>query len=169
MKTARPRKTARGDSPTRIVEVAAEGKPIPRWRGRLRRFCALVLHEAGAAQWELSLLLCGDEKMRALNRQYRGKDSPTDVLSFPQDASRSPTRRLLDGAAVTGDIAISLDTLRRHAREYAVTEDEELKRLVVHGILHCAGMDHGATRRGRMLSFQERLLNALKKERIIEK
>ncbi|HUI69860.1 MAG TPA: rRNA maturation RNase YbeY [Spirochaetia bacterium] len=169
MKPAGLPKRARGASAVHVVEVGVEGKPIPRWRGKVQRFCARVLHAAGASQWELSLLLCDDEKMRALNRQYRGKDSTTDVLSFPREAARLPRTRLLDGAVVTGDIAISMDMVRRNAGEYGVTEDEELKRLLVHGILHCAGMDHGTTGRGRMLSFQESLLRALKKERIIEK
>jgi probable rRNA maturation factor len=71
------------------------------------------------------------------------------------------------GAEVAGDIAISMDTMSRNAREFGVTEDEELKRLLVHGILHCAGMDHGSRKGRGMLALQERLLNELKAERII--
>jgi probable rRNA maturation factor len=62
-----------------------------------------------------------------------------------------------------------MDTLRRNARAFDVTEDEELKRLLVHGILHLAGMDHGSGKGREMLSLQERLLERLKEERIIEK
>jgi probable rRNA maturation factor len=152
----------------RTVEVVVDGVPAPRWRGRLRRFCARALREAGAGQWDLSLLLCGDVRMADLNGRYRGKARPTDVLSFPREASLRRNTMPVRGAAVTGDIAISLDTLRRNAREYGVTEDEELKRLVVHGILHCAGMDHGTGKGRTMLSLQERLLSALREERIIE-
>ena len=149
----------------RSVEVVAEGIPFPPWRGRVRRFCSLVLREAGAAEWELSLLLCGDERMRHLNGRYRGKDKPTDVLSFPRETSPACFQ---PGCVVAGDIAISIDTLRRNARSFDVTEDEELKRLLVHGILHCAGMDHGSGKGREMFILQERLLDALKKERIIE-
>ncbi len=144
----------------RTVEVAVDGFPAPRWRGRLRRFCVQALREAGAGEWELSFLLCDDGRITALNERYRHRKGPTDVLSFPREASA------MEGV-IAGDIAISLETLRRNARRFGVTEDEELKRLVVHGILHCAGMDHGAGKGKRMLSLQERLLEALKLERII--
>jgi len=154
---------------TRTVEVAVDGVPAPRWRGKLRRFCSLVMQEAGAVGWELSLLLCDDSRMMDLNRRYRGAERPTDVLSFPGHLEPTPHGRPLRGRAVTGDIAFSLDTLRRNAREYGVSVDEELKRLVVHGILHCAGMDHGSDRHGKMLALQESLLAALEKERIIGK
>ena len=73
------------------------------------------------------------------------------------------------GRAVAGDIAISMDTLRRNARDFEVTEDEELKRLLVHGILHCAGMDHGAGKGRAMLSSRNACWMRLKEERIIEK
>ncbi len=152
--------TAAG-TPRRAVEVAVDGVCAPRWRGRLRRFCRRVLREAGAGEWELSFLLCDDGRMAALNSRYRHRQGPTDVLSFPREASAR-------AGVVTGDIAISLDTLGRNARIFRVTEDEELKRLVVHGILHCAGMDHGAGKGRAMLSLQERLLDALKQERIME-
>ena len=68
---------------------------------------------------------------------------------------------------MTGDIAISLPALGRNARKFGVSENEELKRLVVHGILHLAGMDHGRGKGGAMLSLQEDLLERLGAERII--
>ncbi len=157
---------------TRSIEVAVEGVRPPQWRAGLRRFCVRVLNEAGAGQWELSFLLCNDARMRQLNNRYRGKDRPTDVLSFPREASSgkaAPRHEKISDAPVTGDIAISLDTMRRNALDFEVSEDEELKRLVVHGILHCAGMDHGAGKGRGMLVFQERLLDALKEVRIIGK
>ncbi len=154
--------------PARSVEIAVEGIPSPRWKGRLRRFCARVLQEAGAVGWDVSLLLCNDARMKELNGRYRGKDTPTDVLSFPREV-RKPSRAVpVFHVPVTGDIAVSMDTLRRNARQFEVTVDEELKRLVVHGILHCAGMDHGSGKGGGMLALQEQLLRALKEERIIE-
>lgn len=151
---------------TQRIEVAADGVPLPRWRGRLRRFCSLALQEAGATEWDLSLLFCDDGRMSELNGRYRGKKGPTDVLSFPRETSRRA--RKTPSPDVTGDIAISLDTLRRNAREFEATDDEELKRLLVHGILHLAGMDHGSGKGRAMLSLQNRLLSALKNERIME-
>ncbi|HTP60278.1 MAG TPA: rRNA maturation RNase YbeY [Spirochaetia bacterium] len=153
----------------RSVELAVEGIRAPQWRGTLRRFCALVMEEVRASEWELSVLLCDDARMKRLNARYRGKDIATDVLSFPAETRVRTRAASLTGAAVKGDIAISIDTLRSNARRFGVSDDEELKRLLIHGILHCAGMDHGSGRSGSMLSLQERLLGALKEVRIIGK
>jgi len=144
----------------RSIEIAVEGVPAPRWRKRLSRFCAAALTAAGFAQWEISLLLCDDERITTLNGRYRGMHRPTDVLSFLGD--EKGTER-----AVVGDIAISLDTMRRNAVAFSVSEEEELKRLTVHGILHLAGMDHGRGKGRKMLALQENLLERLKAERII--
>lgn len=152
----------------RTVEVAVDRVPRPRWSRRLASFCARALEEAGASSWELSVLLCDDERMRELNRRYRGKDRTTDVLSFPRSEDRgAPTARALEGGLVAGDIAISLPTMRRNAMEFGSPEGEELKRLLVHGILHLAGMDHGSGKGRGMLALQGRLLAALESNTII--
>ncbi len=143
----------------RSIEIAVEGVPAPQWRKRLSRFCATALAAAGFTQWEISLLLCGDERITALNGRYRGRNRPTDVLSFAGETAGS--------GAVVGDIAISLDMLRRNATAFGVSEEEELKRLTVHGILHLAGMDHGRGTGRSMLVLQEKLMEQLKTERII--
>lgn len=148
-------------SPTgRSVDIVASGVPAPRWKGRLAKFCATALETAGYTQWDIAVLLCGDERIRELNGRYRGKDAPTDVLSFPREEGRN-------GDPVEGDIAISLPALARNAAAFDVEKDEELKRLVVHGILHLAGMDHGRGKSGRMLSLQESLLRRLETEHVI--
>ena len=146
--------------PRRTLEVAVDGIPSPRWRARLARFCARALQEAGHDSWDVAVLLCGDERMADLNGRYRGRAGPTDVLSFSRDDDGS-------AASVTGDLAISMDTLRRNAASYGCSDDEELKRLAVHGLLHLAGMDHGAGRTGPMLRLQDRLLERLAGETII--
>jgi len=166
MRTAKAQESG---SPVRTVELAVEGIRSPLGKGTLRRFCARVMEEVKASQWELSVLLCNDARMRELNARYRGKDTATDVLSFPADTRARARAASLAGAAVRGDIAISMDTLRSNARRFGVSDNEELKRLLVHGILHCAGMDHGSGRGGSMLSLQERLLDALQEVRIIGK
>jgi probable rRNA maturation factor len=111
-------------------------------------------------QWEISLLLCDDERIESLNERYRGIKRPTDVLSFCGESGGTP-------GGVTGDIAISIDTLRRNAVEFGVTEEEELKRLIIHGILHLAGMDHGRGKGRQMLVLQEKLMEGLRAARII--
>lgn len=86
---------------------------------------------------ELSLLFTDDTEIHDLNKQYRGKDRPTDVLSFSQ----------LEGVqdafnTSLGDIVISCDTASRQAKELEHPLAEELLRLLIHGILHLAGYDH---------------------------
>jgi probable rRNA maturation factor len=81
------------------------------------------------------------------------------VLSFPEEEGRK-------GDPVAGDIAISLDALRRNAVQFDVPQNEEMKRLLVHGLLHLAGMNHGEGRGGKMLVLQEKLLGMLQSERI---
>ena len=84
-------------------------------------------------------LLTDDRELRRLNREFRGKDYPTDVLSF-----RTKSRR--DGL---GELAVSVCRAREQAQEYGHDLQEELKILVLHGVLHLLGMDHERDR-GRM-------------------
>jgi len=95
---------------------------------------------------EVSLTLVSDRRMRALNRDWRGKDRPTDVLSFPQH-----------GASI-GDVVISLDTARRQAREGGWSLAAELRRLLAHGLLHCLGHDHHTAQEARRMAAAERRL-----------
>lgn len=88
---------------------------------------------------ELSVLLCTDAEMRALNLQWRGKDTTTDVLSFPQD---DPDR------VVLGDIAISVETANEQASERGLSLRDEIRVLLVHGLLHLMGYDHEGTKAG---------------------
>ena len=81
--------------------------------------------------------------MRILNREYRGVDRTTDVLSFPQTADFSiHDSRFTIHDYVLGDIVISLPKANRQAMEYGTTLNEELKRLLIHGLLHLIGYDH---------------------------
>ncbi|MBM4367891.1 MAG: rRNA maturation RNase YbeY [Deltaproteobacteria bacterium] len=87
----------------------------------------------GRPRAELSVLLCDDAFIAELNRQYRQKEGPTDVLSFAMDDER-----------VLGDVVISLDTARRQAEAIGHALDDELRVLLVHGCLHLLGHDHEA-------------------------
>jgi rRNA maturation RNase YbeY len=91
----------------------------------------------------LSLSFVGDSKMAELNAHYRGKDRPTDVLSFPAILpSDYPELASDHGGYPLGDIVISLDTAAQQSRRYGWTLGEELARLLVHGLLHLLGYDH---------------------------
>lgn len=102
----------------------------------------------------LSLTLIGDEAMRALNCEYRGKDAPTDVLSFPLDGPAGPG----PGERLLGDVVISVDTARRQAAEYGATLQREIYRLLIHGLLHLVGHDHVLPEQRRAMEREERRL-----------
>lgn len=146
------------------VEISVEGVDTPAWLDRAREFASAVLAKLDKDRWDLSILVCDDAFIRGLNRQYRDKDEPTDVLSFSQgDSYKDP-----DGVErfLAGDIVISVDGLARNAAEFGVDADEELRRLIAHGILHLAGMDHEDNDPSRpMLLLQEEILRDLGTER----
>jgi probable rRNA maturation factor len=121
-----------------------------------------LLEAAGEKGSSLSLTLVNDGAIRKLNRDHRGKDKPTDVLSFPLvepgEASRSTERML-------GDVVISVDTARRQAADYDATLQREVYRLLIHGILHVLGHDHERPpERVRMEGEERRLAGAIDME-----
>jgi probable rRNA maturation factor len=147
------------------VEINLEGVEPPSWQGRVAPFINRVLEELGRDDWDLSLLFCGNFYIRGLNSQYRGIDEPTDVLSF-ELGEETP-----DGEKrwLPGDIVISLDALEENARYFKVSPDEELRRLLIHGILHLDGMDHEDNNPDNpMLKKQEALLARLSGETIVQ-
>ena len=124
-----------------------------------RRRATALLAAARLGHAELSLTFVGDSAMRRLNREYRGKDRPTDVLSFPQHPPfRVP--RAGDGPVLLGDVVIDLDVAARQARDYAAPLRDEIARLLIHGILHLAGHDHEETAERRRMERAERRLAA---------
>jgi probable rRNA maturation factor len=84
---------------------------------------------------EFHCLITGDAELRLLNRTYRSKDDPTDVLSFPASFPG-------DSRSYLGDIAISLARARAQARQYGHAIEDEVRILMLHGLLHLRGMDH---------------------------
>jgi probable rRNA maturation factor len=86
---------------------------------------------------ELSLVFTDDEHVRVLNRQYRGKDSPTNVLSFPGAADKPGAY-----GPLLGDIVVAEETVAREASDQSLSFDDHLVHLVVHGFLHLLGYDH---------------------------
>jgi len=117
----------------------------------LARFLLRAQRAAGL-RGEVNLLLAGSREIRELNRRYRGQDKITDVLSFPADGGA--------GKAFAGDIAISADLAAQSARQFGHAPAEELKILLLHGVLHLAGYDHERDN-GRMARTEERLRDQL--------
>ena len=103
-------------------------------RPQIRRWSQAILRHLKVKQAELSLAFVTDQTIHELNRQYRHKDRPTDVLSFPLADERCPT--------LLGDVVISVDTARRQARQRKRAFADELRALLIHGILHLLGYDH---------------------------
>lgn len=113
---------------------------------------------------ELSIRIAGDDLLRALNRQHRGIDEPTDVLSFPAADDEFPGGD--EGPDYLGDIAISLAAARRNAELTGTPLDRELRHLVTHGVLHLLGYEHegeGDTSRmrGREVELLGEWVNAI--------
>lgn len=136
------------------------GTEEPAWAQRAAEYALAVLDALGKKDWQVSLTFCDDATIHALNRDYRHIDAPTDVLSFML-GQREPMGDP-EGIYLAGDIVISIPALFRNAEEFAVDPDEELRRLIIHGILHLDGLDHENTDPDQpMLKFQESLLATL--------
>ncbi len=150
------------------IDIISQLESEPDWLERYRSFVESVLLAEKLEDWEISLTLCHDEFIRDLNARYREKDEPTDVLSFCQNEGDEIMS--FPGQQISaGDIIISMDTLSRHASEFKVTVDEELKRVTIHGILHLKGMSHETRDPGEaMLKHQEALLDELGKIKVLE-
>jgi probable rRNA maturation factor len=118
---------------------------------QLRRFLNAA-RKTVRLKGEVSLLLTSNREMRRLNRTFRGKDKPTDVLSFPAPAEVSRD--------FAGDLAISLDIAAANARQLGHSVEDEVRVLILHGVLHLAGYDH-ETDDGQMARKEMRLRKQL--------
>lgn len=120
---------------------------------RIERVAGRVLRSLGLSEVDVSIHCIGETKMRRLNRIFRGKDCPTDVLSFG-DFDRPKNDR-----ADLGDIFLCIPYIRRQARHFSVSFEEELFRMCIHGILHALGYDHHTKKKAAvMFELQEKCL-----------
>jgi probable rRNA maturation factor len=109
---------------------------------------------------ELSVLLCDDATIHALNRDYRKKNKPTDVLAF---AMREGPDGHMAGD-VLGDVIISLETATRQAKERSVATRDEVMMLLAHGLLHCLGWDHQTDKEDALMRAEtERMLGVIRR------
>ena len=140
------------------VLVAMRGRRAPTLARRLARTARRLLGELGLDGAELSLVLVSDGVMHELNRAWRGKDRPTDVLAFAQREGEGVAP---DG--LLGDVVISVDTARRQAAALGHSLAAEGERLLVHGLLHLLGYDHerSIAEAQRMQRKERTLLRAL--------
>jgi probable rRNA maturation factor len=122
------------------LDVEVLGAPAGLPADEVVRLASLALASAGIADGHVAVEFVGSERIHELNREHRGKDRPTDVLSFPIDGGGAPA-----GPRELGDVII------------APAHTTDLREAVVHGALHLAGMDH-ETDDGEMLALQRELL-----------
>ncbi|HEY3351586.1 MAG TPA: rRNA maturation RNase YbeY [Thermoanaerobaculia bacterium] len=118
---------------------------------RVRAWALTLLPKAGAKRADLSILLCGDRRMRTLNRTWRRIDRPTDVLSF------LPFAEISSSSPFLGDLVIDVPYAARQARRRGHSAAREIQILLAHGLLHLLGYDH-ETDDGTMFRLQRRLI-----------
>lgn len=132
------------------MPVTVVGPRSARLAAPLGRLVRAAITGAGGRPGVVEITLTDDAALRALNQSWRGIDRATDVLSFHYHE---------EGQPVAGDLVISIDRWHEQARRYRTTRGRELARLVVHGALHLAGLDHHrAAERTHMRAEEDRVL-----------
>jgi probable rRNA maturation factor len=127
----------------------------PRFDRRLlARRARRLLAALGLARAELSLALVSDAEIAALNQAHRGRPGPTDVLSYSLAEGAHAARR----GDLLGDVVIATGVAARQAREIGHSLNDELLRLLIHGVLHLLGFDHERPRDARRMRARERQL-----------
>lgn len=129
-------------------EVRSSGVDARALKATMRR----LLDAVGEPDSTISVTIVNDDAIREINREHRGKDKPTDVLSFPLEPEPFSQERLL------GDIVISIDTARRQAADYDAPVQREVYRLLIHGLLHVLGHDHMEPEEQEEMEREERRL-----------
>jgi probable rRNA maturation factor len=128
-------------------------KPVPGvTEGYLNAFVTKAKRAVGV-RGSVNILLTNNRELRALNRQFRGKDKPTDVLSFPSE--------VVGARRFVGDIAISVEIAAKNAKRLGHSTADEVRILILHALLHLAGYDH-ETDDGEMARTEEKLRGKLK-------
>ncbi|MCR4822290.1 MAG: rRNA maturation RNase YbeY [Treponema sp.] len=148
----------------RILISVQEELSLPEWfsESKIQDYLQSILSRLGYDGEEISILFCNDQYIQELNKNYRNIDSATDILSFENGEEYSDEEGKWLSA---GDIALSLETLPKNAEYFKVSQNEELKRLLIHGVLHLNGYDHGEEHiesgveaKDEMLVLQEKIL-----------
>ena len=135
------------------VHMQSQVRRVTFNQASLARLARAILSDVGEASAELGILFVGDQRMRGLNRRYRGKDRTTDVLAFPMRGVPHSSSHLL------GDVVIAVPTAARQAKQGQRSLDEELTVLLVHGILHLCGYDHERSEtEARRMHRRERMI-----------
>ena len=123
------------------VHIQSQVRRVRFDQARLDQLARAILSDVGEASAELGIMFVGDQRMRGLNRKYRGKDRTTDVLAFAMREAFTPHASRLT-PDMLGDVVIAVPTAARQAKQGQRSLDEELTVLLIQGILHLCGYDH---------------------------
>jgi probable rRNA maturation factor len=132
-----------------MVEVVNRQRRLRLDTAAWATFATKALDAIGKSDSSATIAFVSDDRIRRLNRDFRGVDKATDVLSFPADEE-----------ANLGDIAVSVETATRQAKENGLTFDNEIAQLILHGLLHLCGYDH-ETDNGEMNRLELKLRRRL--------
>lgn len=132
------------------LDIEIENWPAGEWEAlatRAAEACAATAPELANPRFSASLLFTSDEEVHALNREWRGKDKPTNVLSFPMLERQELLELASDGSPempplLLGDLALAYGTCAREAADKSIPLEHHAAHLIVHGLLHLAGHDH---------------------------
>ena len=148
------------------INVQCEVSQYPLQFNRLKQLSNWLLKESGLEDHNVGIALVDDNNIQEINHQYRHRDSPTNVLSFPFKDGADPA---LDDLPVKemGDIIISLETAAKEAKQYGQTFQKRLSWLVIHGMLHLQGYDHERSKEDEVIMFskEQELLDKLNNKR----
>ncbi|MBR4240019.1 MAG: rRNA maturation RNase YbeY [Prevotella sp.] len=138
-----------------MISYNTEGVRMPNIKRReITAWIKAVAATYGKRVGEVGYMFVDDEKILEVNREYLGHDYYTDIITFDYD----------EGDVINGDIVISLDTVRSNAEQLGKPYDEELHRVIIHGILHLCGInDKGKGEREMMEAAENKALQLLKK------
>lgn len=138
-----------------MITYTAENVKMPKIRKRdTTAWIKQVAASYGRTVGEVGYLFCDDEKILEVNREYLQHDYYTDIITFDYD----------EGNQINGDLVISLDTVRTNAELFGKTYEEELHRVIIHGILHLCGInDKGPGEREQMETAENKALAMLQK------
>ena len=146
------------DAPA-LIEVLNRQRLYPINQREVAHLARTALDRICRPQATATITFIRDSLMRQLNRDYRGIDAPTDVLSFAYHAGEGVASPAPE-AEHLGDVVISVETAERYAQKLGLTFDREIQTLVIHGVLHLAGYDH-ETDHGEMNRIERRLRKEL--------
>lgn len=139
------------------ILISNEQDDVPVDEDSLTKLADFVLHHENVKDTaELSIALINEERIRELNAAYRGKDVPTDVLSFESGDVPDETEPYL-----LGDVVICPSVAKRQAEEFGQTLEQELGLLLTHGILHLLGYDHQTEEEAEAMEAREREILSL--------